>query len=419
MVKKYLRITHLWLGLASGLIVFILGVSGCLYVFEEELRPIAYADHYRVEGAKKEPLPVSDLLKTAEIALGKESPVSSIVIYNSNERSYMFRSFPDKPVAHKLWYWEGIEDRQDAFVNPYTGEVLKIKNSEFEFFRVVMWLHWSLLLKTEIGQPIVGIATVIFVLSLITGLVLWWPKNKSAAKQRFWFRWKTGTKWKRKNYDLHNILGYYMMVFALIISLTGLVWAFDWFENSVSWVANGGRTIESVQETITSDTANFSSNIPTDLVFEQVKKLYPNAVRYLISIPEDSLSAQTVHVKFSSRFDDTTIYFDRYTGEQLKTIGWNNKSNGEKMTFLNYDIHVGSILGFPGKVLAFFASLVAAGLPVTGFLIWWGRRKKERGYKKRKNTSKKTLNEKNKENPYAQNSRSKFGANGEGNNVKA
>ncbi|MDR7129534.1 putative iron-regulated membrane protein [Algoriphagus sp. 4150] len=376
MFKKYLRIAHLWLGLASGLVVFILGVTGCLYVFEEELRPIIYADHYRVQETKKEPLLVSDLLKTAESALGNKAPVSSIVVYNSKDRSYMFRSFADKPVENKLWYWEGIEDRQDAFVDPYTGEVLKIKNSEFEFFRVVMWFHWSLLLKTEIGQPIVGIATIVFVISLITGLVLWWPKNKSAAKQRFWFRWKAGTKWKRKNYDLHNILGYYMMVFALIISLTGLVWAFDWFENSVSWIANGGRTIESVEEIISSDTANFTSNRPVDLVFEQTQKLYPNAVRYLISLPKDSLSAQAVHIKFSSRFDDTTIYFDRYTGEQLKTIGWNDKNNGEKMNFLNYDIHLGSILGFPGKVLAFLASLVSASLPVTGFLIWWGRKKK-------------------------------------------
>ncbi|MBZ4044583.1 PepSY domain-containing protein [Flavobacterium hibisci] len=44
---------------------------------------------------------------------------------------------------------------------------------------------------------------------------------------------------------------------------------------------------------------------------------------------------------------------------------------------MNYDLHVGSILGFPGKVLAFIASLVSASLLVTGFLIWWGRKNKK------------------------------------------
>ncbi len=377
MFKKSIRKIHLWLGLASGAIVFILGVTGCLYVFEEELRPIVYADHYIVKEVEKEPLPISGLLTTAKNALGEKKPVSSIVVHNSKERSYMFRSFTDKPVEHKIWYWEGIEGRQDAFVDPYTGEVLKIKNSEFEFFRIVMWFHWSLLLTTEIGQPIVGIATIIFVISLITGLILWWPKNKSAAKQRFWFRWKSTTKWRRKNYDLHNIVGYYMMVIALIVALTGLVWAFDWFENSVGWLANRGKLIEPIREIVTSNVANSTANSPIDLIYEEAQRRCPNAVRYLISIPKDSISPQTVFVKSTSRFDDTVIYFDQYTGKHLKTVGWNDKNNAEKVTFINYDIHVGSILGLPGKILAFFASLVSASLPVTGFLIWWGRKKKK------------------------------------------
>jgi uncharacterized iron-regulated membrane protein len=43
---------------------------------------------------------------------------------------------------------------------------------------------------------------------------------------------------------------------------------------------------------------------------------------------------------------------------------------------MNYDIHVGAILGLPGKIIAFLASLIPASLPVTGFLIWWGKKKK-------------------------------------------
>jgi len=49
----------------------------------------------------------------------------------------------------------------------------------------------------------------------------------------------------------------------------------------------------------------------------------------------------------------------------------------DKIKRMNYDIHVGAVLGLPGKILAFFASLIAASLPVTGFYIWWGRRKKK------------------------------------------
>jgi uncharacterized iron-regulated membrane protein len=48
---------------------------------------------------------------------------------------------------------------------------------------------------------------------------------------------------------------------------------------------------------------------------------------------------------------------------------------------MNYDIHVGSILGFPGKVLAFLASLIGASLPITGFLVWYGRKFKKKSKK--------------------------------------
>lgn len=51
----------------------------------------------------------------------------------------------------------------------------------------------------------------------------------------------------------------------------------------------------------------------------------------------------------------------------------------DKIIRMNYDLHTGAIWGFPGKILMFFASLVAASLPVTGIYIWWGRK-----YKKKK-----------------------------------
>jgi uncharacterized iron-regulated membrane protein len=50
----------------------------------------------------------------------------------------------------------------------------------------------------------------------------------------------------------------------------------------------------------------------------------------------------------------------------------------DKLFRMNYNIHVGAIAGIAGKVTAFLASLIAASMPVTGFVIWWGRRRKTR-----------------------------------------
>jgi uncharacterized iron-regulated membrane protein len=74
-------------------------------------------------------------------------------------------------------------------------------------------------------------------------------------------------------------------------------------------------------------------------------------------------------------------YFDQYTLQELPVEHiygrFKNATTADKLLRMNYDIHVGAILGLPGKMLAFFTSLIVASLPVTGFMIWWGRRKKK------------------------------------------
>jgi uncharacterized iron-regulated membrane protein len=49
-----------------------------------------------------------------------------------------------------------------------------------------------------------------------------------------------------------------------------------------------------------------------------------------------------------------------------------------KVRRLVYPIHTGSLLGWPTKLLALIAALVAASLPVTGLYIWLNRRKKKK-----------------------------------------
>jgi uncharacterized iron-regulated membrane protein len=75
-------------------------------------------------------------------------------------------------------------------------------------------------------------------------------------------------------------------------------------------------------------------------------------------------------------------YFDQYSLKELPAqsiYGRLKDANAaDKLIRMNYDIHTGAIIGLPGKILMFFASMIAASLPVTGCLIWLGRRRKAR-----------------------------------------
>jgi uncharacterized iron-regulated membrane protein len=67
-----------------------------------------------------------------------------------------------------------------------------------------------------------------------------------------------------------------------------------------------------------------------------------------------------------------------YTGDVITENLFDNKNNGERVIDANLNIHTGSILGVAGKILAFIVGLIATSLPITGFYIWWGRKKKRK-----------------------------------------
>ncbi|RZK84310.1 MAG: PepSY domain-containing protein, partial [Pedobacter sp.] len=188
--KYWVGRIHLWLGLTSGLFVCFLGITGCILAFEREIENVSQP-YRKLEVENKALLPPTKLKEIADKALpGKHA--HSINYQPGNSAQVVYYNFDPE------YYYI-------VFVNQYTGKVLKVKNMDDDFFRIVIMGHYYLWLPPNIGQPILTSATLIFVLLLISGLILWWPKNKAASKQRFTVKWNA--KWRRVNYDFHNVLG--------------------------------------------------------------------------------------------------------------------------------------------------------------------------------------------------------------------
>jgi len=366
--KKTIRNIHLWLGLSSGLLVFIIAVTGCLYAFQDEIQNLT--EEYRFVPVRNAPyLPPTALGEIAK----KELPNKVLHAIKYNEKG---------KAATAIFYHYEPTYYYYVYLNPYTGKILKTVNAEEGFFSFVLDGHFYLWLPHKAGQIVVASATLIFFLMLITGLILWYPKNKSAAKQRFWFRWKSTTKWKRRNYDLHNITGFYVMSIALIFAVTGLVWGFNWFAYSYYTFTGGEKSLVyqdpgSKKESNVVPVAN-----PLDKVWFKMQKEYPEATAIEIHPPE----SETMAIAANANLGNGTYwktdyrYFDQFT---LKEYDVNhiygklhNADASDKLMRMNYDIHTGAVLGLAGKILAFSISFLIASLPVTGFLIWYGKRKK-------------------------------------------
>ncbi|MFT4025131.1 MAG: PepSY-associated TM helix domain-containing protein [Flavihumibacter sp.] len=363
--KKIIGKLHLWLGLASGIIVVFLGVTGCILAFETEIESLQSFRHVKPEN--KAFLPPSAMLHIAKAALpGKKA----------HGVSYGDRDQPAIVSYYDLDYY------YLAFVNPYSGELLKLKNMERDFFRIVINGHFYLWLPPEIGQPIVATATLIFLVMLITGIILWWPKNKSAAKQRFSIKWSAS--FKRKNYDLHNVLGFYATWIAVFFAITGLVWGFQWFSNGLYFITSGGKQMVLFEESLSDvSKAPIAGATAIDQLWDRFKGEAGPGRSVEVHFPTADSTAVEVALNpaAGTYWKADYRYFDQYTLQEIEVKHpygkFANASVADKIMRMNYDVHTGQILGLPGKILAFFGSLVAASLPVTGFLIWRGRRKKK------------------------------------------
>lgn len=377
-LKKLNAWLHLWLGLASGLVVLIVSITGCLFVFQEEISQIIHKKTLFVTPQSTPILPPSVLQAKAQTALGKDNPITYMTFYRQPDRAWEFSAY--KPGNDKaITFFGSIDYYGSAFVNPYTGEITGIHDYEHDFFVIVKYIHWSLLLNGPIGEGIVGWSTLIFVILLITGLILWWPKKwtKSSREQSFKIKWSA--KFKRVNYDLHNVLGFYSMLLALVIAFTGMVWAFKWFEATV-YVIAARTTTPPEQKEFKSDTLQMPSTNALDIAYSYLLKEMPDARRFSASAVAPAASAP---IYMSGYYGKETFYnrddfrFDKYSGKVLSRITAKDRNAGEKLIGMNYDIHVGAIGGLPGKILAFIISLICASLPVTGLLVWLNKGKKK------------------------------------------
>ncbi|MDF2454655.1 MAG: propeptide PepSY amd peptidase [Cytophagaceae bacterium] len=367
---------HLWLGLASGIVVVVVSITGCILAFEQEIKSITEPYQYTEYVTGKAYLPPSVLIDAAKAEL-KGKKVTGIM-YPEPGKSVVVSSFTRKPKRSFT----------QVYLDPYSGKVLYVKAEGGDFFRFILEGHFNLWLPRDIGQPIVSYATVIFVVLLITGLVLWWPKNWKKSNQDKSFKIKWSAKWKRVNYDLHNVPGFYAMVIALMIALTGMTFGLQWFTDGLYWGFSGGKSEVHAKAPLSDTTVLVSTFVPVnhiDQIWWNEFKVKPENASMSMSLPSKAASdiiSTTINYRPGTFYNTKNRYFDQYSGKEFsgKTLF---EGHAEEMRLhrqihlYSYDIHVGGILGFPGKVLAFLASLVSASLPITGFIIWWGKKKKK------------------------------------------
>jgi len=358
-IKKITRQVHLWLGLMTGLLVFVISITGCLYVFEEEIRELTQQDRLYVPSQQKPFVGLDAVIRNFEHIAPNEK-ITVIRITESKANATVELSSNKK----KVYYF-----------NPYSA-ALVYKGGE-DWLETVEKIHTSFLLG-ETGKFIQRWSVVVFVCMLITGLILWFPDQIRLLKQSLSIKWKAS--FKRVNYDLHNVLGFYASGILLVISLTGLYFAFKEVKTAASFFTGSKLKDGKKQPGAAQATALPLADCYNHL-YKTASLKYPGAMSTSISVRKKGELRLRMIYPYRWARNQNTFYFNGSTGQLLRAKLYREFNGADLVEASNYDLHTGRLFGLLGKILAAIASLISASLPVTGFLIWYRmefRKKKKR-----------------------------------------
>ena len=372
-LKNILGNLHLYLGLLFGLIFFIVCLTGMLLSFEKELTPLLWPKEHKVI-VQNNPLSLAHISQKAE-SIFPDKKLFRVEIPADPSRSIRIQYGQKK---RGYWY---------AYINPYTGDILSKGRQSDRFFQKTLDIH-RFLLVDKIGTTITGLSALAAFFLALSGVYLWWPKNKSIHKQRLSIKISASTK--RKVWDFHAVGGFYASLFLIIFTLTGLTWSFDWYNKQFYKLL--GSTKKSTKEKISNSNKLASSDyLILDTIYRQLNTLYPTSGNIIVTFPEkkDLAFALTKENFSNSTLQINQAFFDSRSGILLKNNPLDKLPLAQQVQRMMKSIHMGSIFGLPSKIIAFLAVTLAASLPITGIWIWLNKRnkKKKKRTKKQKNKS--------------------------------
>ncbi|AZA83111.1 PepSY domain-containing protein [Chryseobacterium lactis] len=388
LTKRITGWLHLWLGLVSGIIVLTVTLSGTVFVFCDEIIDWCggSAKYIEVPANTKKMSPEELLVQFQQQVPDRRAFYFDT--YKDADRSFRVASATKPPEDKNAAKPKGKGRGPRGvfayhYLNPYTGKVVGSTKS-YEFFYVVAHIH-AQLLAGKFGKTVVGIASIIFFIQLIGGLILWWPKKWNKTTRTTAFKIKSGTKWRRKNYDFHNVFGFYSLLPAVFITITGLIMAYkvltDLTQEAFGGIADPHKITEKYEPKFDPEKKALPFIDFIDRNFKEV----PEAKQIRMSVPRNDSSTvyNVVAAKFiglKSITKGKSREVNKYSGDEINYP--KEVQMHEVIEHMNFDLHVGYWGGMFGKIFTFVIGIICTSLPVTGFLIWWGRRNKSPKKKK-------------------------------------
>ncbi|HIK06869.1 MAG TPA: PepSY domain-containing protein [Trichormus sp. M33_DOE_039] len=343
---------HRYLGLAVGLIIMVVGFTGSLLVFQEEISHFLLELQFSKITPQQQQVSILSVIDNVKLA------------YPDPSLSFSFLQLPQKPNQPiHIELQSPHKPTLEVIVNPYTGKILGDRNSEYTIMSMIYKLHYSLL-AGDIGMMIVGIAALLMLILSITGMILWPGWRKLIAG----FKIKWNGHIKRKNFDIHKVVGAIAAVFLGIAGFTGFCWNFYSYSEPVIYAATfSAKPIEPKSQPILG-----KSTLALGEILQRADQALPEATTTYISFPTSPESVFRVGKRFAEEKEvwRSRVYLDQYTGKVLYVRSSRSLSVGDKVLDAFIPLHYGTFGGLATRILYIFVGLAPTVLFVTGFAMW-------------------------------------------------
>ncbi len=360
---------HLITGIAVGLVVLIMSVTGAMLAFRGEIIDMSEHDVRTVTPSEgKEQLSVNALISQVREAY-PERKAKGVVV----------KSDPKASVLINFGREEG-----NVYVNPYTGVILGSDSPVHEFLeKVESWHRWLAMegkLK-PIGHNIKGVTNIAFLFLIITGFYLWWPRKLTWKIVKANAQFNSKLKGNARDWNWHNVIGFWCAPLLIVITLTGVIMSYKWANNLLYRMAGSeppvamGEKEGSQKPGKGKADGKQSKTIDFDILIAQAKQQAPNwsLINVRVQKPDAPINIFIENKDSGYVPKRSQLTLDLSTAEIIKWEPYAEQNLGRKLRTLARYLHTGEAGGIVGQLVACVAACGAVMLVWTGFFMSWRR----------------------------------------------
>ena len=382
--RRVLFWIHLTAGCVAGLVILVMSVTGILLAYKRQVTNWSDRSVRAQPAAGAQRLPLDEVLAALQKAQGRTPTAITM------------RADATAPTAFDF----GRE--RTIFLDPYSGQVLGEGSPNLRsFFSTVEDLHRWLGVGSErraSGRAITGACNLSFLILVLSGPFLWWPKewNWNNLKKIILFR---GGAWGRaRDWNWHNVVGFWCAAPLLLIVVTGVVMSYPW-ANNLLYRATGntppppqaaiqgpgergtGQRRRPDQGANKTEAAHLES---LDKAFARAGLQVPGWTTITLRLPNNAAAPLTLSM---DRGDGgrpdlrSQLTLDPVSGEVVRWEPFSSYNSGRQLRAWARFTHTGEAGGWLGETLAVMASAGASLLVLTGLslgirrLLAWKRRR--------------------------------------------